>query len=84
MSTDRKYDRMLDVKGVSCPVPILRTKKEMDSLIKDQVLKVETTDPGSRNDMAAWARRTGNVLLQVDEGAGTYTFYIKKTGEKGA
>lgn len=79
MATDVKYDRFLDVKGVSCPVPVLRTKKEMDLLQKDQVLKIETTDPGSRSDMAAWAKRTGHVLLLVDEGPGFFTFYMKKT-----
>ncbi|MHB8845202.1 MAG: sulfurtransferase TusA family protein [Nitrospirota bacterium] len=79
MSTELKYDHLLDAKGVSCPLPILKTKKAMDALGKGQVLKVEATDPGSKNDMAAWARRTGNELLRVDEGPGTYTFYIKKT-----
>jgi tRNA 2-thiouridine synthesizing protein A len=79
MSIEQTYDRLLDAKGVSCPLPILKTKKAMNSLGKGQVLKVETTDPGSKNDMAAWARRTGNEILKVDEGPGMYTFYIRKT-----
>lgn len=79
MSTDQKYDHLLDARGLSCPLPILKTKKAMDSLVIGQVLKVEATDQGSKNDMAAWARRTGNEILRVDEGPGTYTFYIKKT-----
>jgi tRNA 2-thiouridine synthesizing protein A len=83
MSTEQKYDHLLDVKGVSCPLPILKTKKAMDSLGKGQVLKVETTDPGSKKDMASWAKRTGNEILRVDEGPGTFIFYIKKTTEGG-
>jgi tRNA 2-thiouridine synthesizing protein A len=74
-----KVDQVLDAKGMSCPLPILKTKKAVEALSKDQVLKVETTDPGSKNDMAAWAKRTGNEVLQVEENSGTFTFYIKKT-----
>jgi len=79
MSADVKVDQVLDAKGLSCPLPILKTKKAVEALSKEQVLKVETTDPGSKNDMAAWAKRTGNEILKVEEGAGTFTFYIKKT-----
>ena len=79
MSADIKVDQVLDAKGLSCPLPILKTKKAIEVLTKDQVLKVETTDPGSKNDMASWAKRTGNEVLKVEEGSGTFTFYIKKS-----
>jgi len=79
MSADIKVDQVLDAKGLSCPLPILKTKKAVEALTKDQVLKVETTDPGSKNDMASWAKRTGNEVLKVEEGPGTFTFYIKKS-----
>jgi tRNA 2-thiouridine synthesizing protein A len=79
MSTDIKFDLMLDAKGMSCPLPILKTKKSIEGLSRDQVLKVETTDPGSKNDMAAWARRTGNEILMIEERSGTFIFFIKKT-----
>lgn len=78
MSVDTKFDQFLDAKGMSCPLPILKTKKAMESISKGQVLKVEATDAGSKNDMAAWAKRTGNEILQIEETAGTFTFYIKK------
>ncbi len=74
-----KVDQTLDAKGLSCPLPILKTKKAVEALAKDQVLKVETTDPGSKNDMASWAKRTGNEILKVEEGSGSFSFYIKKT-----
>ncbi len=76
--SDIKADQVLDAKGLSCPLPILKTKKAVEALGKGQVLKVESTDPGSKNDMAAWAKRTGNELLKMEEAAGTFTFYIKK------
>jgi tRNA 2-thiouridine synthesizing protein A len=79
MSADIKVDQTLDAKGLSCPLPILKTKKAVEALSKDQVLKVVTTDPGSKNDMASWAKRTGNEVLKIEEGPGSFTFYIKKT-----
>lgn len=79
MSSDVKYDQLLDAKGMSCPLPILKTKKAVETLTKGQVLKVETTDAGSKNDMVSWAKRTGNEIVKTEEGGGTYTFYIKKT-----
>jgi tRNA 2-thiouridine synthesizing protein A len=79
MPVDIKVDQTLDAKGLSCPLPILKTKKAVEALAKDQVLKVEATDPGSKNDMASWAKRTGNEILKVEEGSGSFTFYIKKT-----
>jgi tRNA 2-thiouridine synthesizing protein A len=79
MSADIKADQMLDAKGLSCPLPILKTKKAVEAMTKGQVLKVETTDPGSKNDMNSWAKRTGNEILKVDEGPGLFTFYIKKS-----
>lgn len=78
MSVDIKIDQELDAKGLSCPLPILKTKKAVEGLGKNQVLKVETTDPGSKNDMASWAKRTGNEILKIEEAGGTFTFYIKK------
>jgi tRNA 2-thiouridine synthesizing protein A len=79
MSDEIKYDQVLDAKGVSCPLPILKIKKSISGLSKNQILKVETTDPGSKNDMALWAKRTGNENLKTEEISGTFTFYIKKT-----
>lgn len=78
MYADIRIDQVLDAKGLSCPLPILKTKKAVEALAKDQVLKVETTDPGSKNDMASWAKRTGNEILKIEEAGGTFTFYIKK------
>jgi tRNA 2-thiouridine synthesizing protein A len=79
MAVDIKVDQTLDAKGLSCPLPILKTKKAVEALSKDQVLKVMTTDPGSKNDMASWAKRTGNEILKMEEESGSFTFYIKKT-----
>jgi tRNA 2-thiouridine synthesizing protein A len=79
MSIEIKVDQILDAKGMSCPLPILKTKKAVEALSKNQVLKVVTTDPGSKNDMASWVKRSGNEIVNVEEGSGTFTFFIKKT-----
>jgi tRNA 2-thiouridine synthesizing protein A len=79
MADEIRVDQTLDTKGMSCPIPILKTKKALAALAKDQVLKVLTTDPGSQKDMPAWANRTGNEIVKVEQAAGTFTFYIRKS-----
>ncbi len=68
----------LNCEGLNCPLPILKTKKAVDSLNSGEVLKMTATDPGSVNDMASWANRTGNELVAHTEAGNVHTFYIKK------
>ncbi|ABL64195.1 sulfurtransferase TusA family protein [Chlorobium phaeobacteroides] len=68
----------LNCEGLNCPLPILKTKKAVDGLQSGEVLKMTATDPGSINDMASWAKRTGNELVSHTEQAGVHTFYIRK------
>ena len=72
-------DMTLDCTGLSCPMPILKTKKAIDSLQVGQVLKMIATDPGSVPDVNAWTRKTGNLLLDTQVGGGKYIFYLKKS-----
>ncbi|HRC61089.1 MAG TPA: sulfurtransferase TusA family protein, partial [Candidatus Propionivibrio aalborgensis] len=58
-----EIDRNLDVKGLNCPLPILRTKKALAEMESGQVLRVQATDPGSVKDFAAFAKQTGNELV---------------------
>lgn len=73
-----KFDQELDCCGMSCPMPILKTKKTVDAMQVGQVLKMIATDPGSTADMEAWSTKTGQELLGAEEEGGKYTFYIKK------
>lgn len=70
---------VLDVKGLNCPLPILRAKKAIKDLAKGNVLEVHATDPGSVKDFEAFCRQTGNELLQSAEEGGVYVFKIKHT-----
>ncbi|MBC7954025.1 MAG: sulfurtransferase TusA family protein [Rhodospirillaceae bacterium] len=69
---------ILDVTGLKCPLPILRTKKKLKEVAMDGLLKVIATDPGSVQDMAAFCRQTGNELVETAEEGGTFTFLIKR------
>jgi tRNA 2-thiouridine synthesizing protein A len=72
------FDRELDARGLSCPLPILKTKKTLNELASGQVLKVIATDPGSVKDMQAFANQTGNPLLSSAEENKDYIFFLKK------
>ncbi|GAB4388928.1 MAG: sulfurtransferase TusA [Thermodesulfovibrionales bacterium] len=76
--TDIKPDKTADFKGMNCPMPVLKTKKALDSLQSGQVLQVEITDPGSKTDIPAMLKRTGNELIEMKEEGGVFTFTIKK------
>ena len=68
----------LNCAGMNCPLPILKTKKAMDSLSSGDILRMISTDPGSANDMVAWANRTGNEIVKSEEKGGDFIFYVKK------
>jgi len=70
-------DRELDVRGLNCPLPILRAKKALTDLASGQVLKVVATDPGSVKDFQAFCKQTGNELLSHSAGP-EFTFFMKK------
>lgn len=72
------FDKELNARGMSCPLPIVKTKKSLNDMTSGQVLKVISTDSGSIKDMAAFAEQTGNPLLAQEEANGEYTFYMKK------
>lgn len=73
-----KSDQILNAKGLSCPMPVVRTKKAIDQLEKGQILELHTTDAGALNDIPAWAKTSGHVILDSREENGTYIFMIQK------
>jgi len=77
MQQAQAFDRELDVRGLNCPLPILRAKKALGEITAGQVLKVRATDPGSVKDFQAFCKQTGNELLSHSEGA-EFTFFMKK------
>jgi tRNA 2-thiouridine synthesizing protein A len=72
-------DNVLDVKGLNCPLPILKTRKALKEVPAGGILEVFTTDPGSVADFQAFCRTTGNELIEHGEDVGVYRFLIRKT-----
>ncbi|MBI5120010.1 MAG: sulfurtransferase TusA family protein [Rhodospirillales bacterium] len=68
----------LDVKGLNCPLPILRAKKAIKDVAMGETLEVLATDPGSVKDFDAFCRQTGNELVESKDMGGTYRFLIKR------
>ena len=71
-------DQELDARGLNCPLPILRAKKALNDLGGGQTLKIVATDPGSVKDFQAFAKQTGNELLESSEAGGEFVFLIQK------
>lgn len=68
----------LDVKGLSCPLPILRTAKAMMQMDPGERVEVLATDPGSVPDFTAWCTKTGNALVETSQADGVFRFVVEK------
>ena len=68
----------LDVRGLNCPLPILRTKKALSNMESGQLLQVQATDPGALIDFPAFARHTGNEIVRQSDIDGVFVFWIKR------
>lgn len=71
-------EKVLDARGLNCPLPIIRTRKAIGELSTGQVLHVISSDPGSVADFASFCRQTGHALLDSRETGGAYEFQIRK------
>jgi tRNA 2-thiouridine synthesizing protein A len=72
------FDKELNARGLSCPLPIVKTKKSLSDMTTGQILKVIATDCGAVKDMQAFADQTGNTLVSTAEENGEYIFFMKK------
>lgn len=68
----------LDAKGMSCPMPVVKARLEIDRLASGDVLEVLATDPGSVADFDNWTKMSGHELLSSGEDDGVYTYLIRK------
>jgi len=73
-----EYTKELDASGLNCPMPILRAKKALKELNSGDVLRVIATDPGSVKDFEAFAKQTGNELLDSSEEEGSFYYRLRK------
>ncbi|MBD8006115.1 sulfurtransferase TusA family protein [Bacillus norwichensis] len=75
-------DVILDAKGLACPMPIVKTKKEMNELAPGKVLEVQATDKGSKADIRAWAESTGHQYLGTLEEGGILKHFLRKSANE--
>lgn len=71
-------DRELDTRGLNCPLPILKAKKVLAEMASGETLKIISTDPGSTRDFAAFAKQTGNELLEQNTAGDEFIFVLKR------
>ncbi|GEL08810.1 sulfurtransferase TusA family protein [Salisediminibacterium halotolerans] len=71
--------KTLDAKGLACPMPVVKVKKEMDTMNSGDILEVIATDKGAKSDIPAWIKSSGNELLDQNETDSILTFWIKKS-----
>lgn len=68
----------LDVRGLSCPMPVIKTKTTLEKLASGEVLEVISSDRGALRDVPAWVQMAGHELLEAMEEDGAYRFLIRK------
>ena len=74
-----EFDKELDTSGLNCPLPIKKTKKEINTMEIGEVLHIISTDPGAVKDFESFANQTGNELLNTEEKNNNFYFLLKKT-----
>jgi len=75
-------DKVLDAKGLACPMPIVKTKKMMNELEPGQVIEVQATDKGSTTDLKAWSESTGNQYLGTITEGDVLKHYLRKASDE--
>lgn len=78
MSDDFQITKTMDLKGMPCPMPVVKVSKGIKEVEVGQVVEAITTDPGSLSDFPAWARTSGNEILKTEQDGNTIKFYIKR------
>jgi len=71
-------NKELDTRGLNCPLPILKAKKALADMRSGEVLKVISTDPGSTRDFQAFARQTGNELVEQESGNDEFIHFLRR------
>ncbi len=78
MSLAQSVARELDTTGLNCPLPILKTKKELKAMDTGSILKMVSSDAGSLKDIEAFCSQTGHGLLSSEQAGDAYIFHIRK------
>ena len=74
----KRVHQILDCIGLYCPTPVLNTKQEMDKLAIGEILEILADDPAAEDDLKAWAKRTGQKILEIEKTGEGMRFLIQK------
>ncbi len=78
MSEDIQVTKVFDLKGLACPMPVVKVSKGIKEVEVGQVIEAQTTDPGALTDFPAWARTSGNEIVKTEQEDKQIKFYIKR------
>jgi TusA-related sulfurtransferase len=78
MSGDFQVTKVLDLKGLACPMPVVKMSKGIKEVEIGEVVEAHTTDPGSLTDFPAWAKTSGNEILKTDQEGDVIKFYVAR------
>jgi tRNA 2-thiouridine synthesizing protein A len=78
MSDEIKVTKVLDLKGLACPMPVVKVSKGIKEVGIGEIVEALTTDPGSLTDFPAWAKTSGNEIVKTDQQDKVIKFYIKR------
>ena len=78
MSDDIQVTKVLDLKGLACPMPVVKVSKGIKEVEVGQVIEAHTTDPGALTDFPAWAKTSGNEILKTDQADDVIKFFIAR------
>ena len=76
--TTTDVSKELDARGLNCPLPILKAKKALADMQTGETLRIVATDPGSMRDFQAFARQTGNELVEQSEAADEFVHFLRR------
>jgi tRNA 2-thiouridine synthesizing protein A len=78
MSQEMKADKVMDLKGLPCPMPVVKISKGIKEVQVGQIVQAITSDPGALADFPAWAKTSGNEILKTEQEGKITNFYIRR------
>ena len=78
MSDAITVTKVLDLKGLACPMPVVKMSKGIKTVAIGEIIEAITTDPGALSDFPAWAKTSGNEIVKTDQSTEEIKFYVKR------
>lgn len=79
MNEELKVSKTLDLKGLACPMPVVKISQGIKTVEVGEIIEAHTSDKGSLTDIPAWGRTTGHEIVETKEEGDTFRFFIRRT-----